>query len=62
MEAKPWHVLTKPTLSKEEAQKRYDICKECPHLIAMTKQCRHCLCVMPLKVKVPNAFCPINKW
>lgn len=62
MDAKPWHVLTKPNVDKSVAQKRFDICKSCDALIKATKQCRHCLCVMPLKVKVPNASCPLGKW
>ena len=26
------------------------------------KQCKKCGCFMPLKVNVPGAKCPVNKW
>lgn len=37
------------------------ICEQCPHLL-ITKQCSQCGCVMPLKVKLPYAECPLGKW
>jgi hypothetical protein len=38
------------------------ICQECPELLNITKQCKQCGCVMPLKVKLKNATCPLEKW
>ena len=44
-------------LSKE----RMDICKQCPQLSDL-KICKKCKCVMPLKVKLVQAKCPLGKW
>lgn len=43
------------------AQERYTICQACPRLNALA-QCDECHCFMPSKVKLPNAFCPLDKW
>jgi hypothetical protein len=61
---RPWDMLNpaEPKSLTEEAQARYDICKSCPELTGVTKQCKQCLCVMPLKVKLQNAKCPLGKW
>lgn len=40
---------------------RYDICKECP-MFTLLKTCRECGYIMPLKVKMAGASCPLNKW
>ena len=42
--------------------KRYNICKECEHFRAITKQCKLCSCFMPIKTKMLEMTCPINKW
>ena len=44
-------------LSKE----RMDICKQCQYLNDL-KICKKCKCVMPLKVKLIQAKCPIGRW
>jgi hypothetical protein len=44
------------------ASARLEICLECPELIKVTKQCKQCGCVMPGKVKLLEATCPLNKW
>jgi hypothetical protein len=62
MKARPWHLLTEPILPKSIAEKRYNLCRECPELVHVTKQCKKCLCIMPVKVRVPSAECPLNKW
>lgn len=59
---RPWHLLTEPILPKHIAEKRYNECKQCPELVHMTKQCKKCFCVMPVKVRVPSAECPLQKW
>lgn len=41
---------------------RYSICKACPELIKVTKQCKKCGCVMTAKTKLEAAKCPIGKW
>ena len=48
-----------PELSTNE---RYKICESCEHFRASIKQCKKCGCFMPLKVNVPGAKCPVNKW
>ncbi len=63
-ESRPWDLLD-PNIQKinvEESEKRYNICLSCDRLIKLTKQCRECGCIMPAKVKLQNATCPLNKW
>lgn len=61
---RPWDLLDKnvPRTTDEVAFKRYEICKACPELIKLTKQCKKCGCLMNLKVKLAPAECPIGKW
>jgi hypothetical protein len=61
---RPWDVFnpSAETTTEEDASKRYAVCLECPRLIPVTKQCKECGCVMPLKVKLKNAECPLKKW
>lgn len=63
-ETRPWDILNPNTEYVEEAEstRRYDICKACPELIDLTKQCKECGCVMPLKTKLAKAECPLKKW
>lgn len=63
-ETRPWDMLNPNTEYVEEAEatRRYDICKACPELIDLTKQCKQCGCVMPLKTKLAKAECPLKKW
>jgi hypothetical protein len=44
------------------SNERYEICKACPELIKVTKQCKKCGCVMTAKTKLEAAKCPIGKW
>ena len=44
------------------ADQRYAICQSCEDFLTLTKQCRLCLCLMPLKVKWDKAECPAGKW
>ena len=48
--------------NEDEAGRRYDICKSCPELIDLTKQCKQCGCIMSLKTKLQHATCPLGKW
>jgi hypothetical protein len=45
-----------------EAESRLVVCLDCPHLIALTKQCKKCGCFMEAKTKLKSASCPIEKW
>jgi hypothetical protein len=49
-------------LSKEDASKRFDICKSCPELIKLTAQCKKCGCFMKTKTTLAAAKCPLSKW
>ncbi|NBO72810.1 MAG: hypothetical protein EBU66_19790 [Bacteroidetes bacterium] len=52
---------TKPA-NNELAEKRFNICKECPELIPVISQCKKCGCFMHLKTKLDAAKCPLGKW
>ena len=62
--AKPWDFLNPNTEYADDllADQRYDICKECPMLINISKQCKKCGCFMKVKTKLLHATCPIGKW
>jgi hypothetical protein len=62
--ARPWDLFNKKIgrVSGEIAKERLDICKACPKYVKTTHQCLECGCIMNLKVKLPNAECPIGKW
>jgi hypothetical protein len=61
---RPWDLLNpnETRAAEEVANLRYDICKECPMLIKISKQCRKCGCFMAAKTKLLHATCPLNKW
>ena len=63
-DVKPWDMINpqEQKASDEEATRRFDICKACPELIKLTKQCRNCGCFMAVKTKLEKATCPIGKW
>jgi hypothetical protein len=62
-QARPWDLLNSANYVDDElGANRYSICLECPELIELTKQCKQCGCVMPLKTKLINATCPLQKW
>jgi len=47
---------------EELSNERYSICKSCPELIKLTKQCKKCGCFMAAKTKLQLATCPLGKW
>lgn len=54
--------LTGAYIADSQAQEaRYDICKSCTAFTVL-KTCKECGCIMPLKVKMANASCPLGKW
>ena len=63
-DTRPWDLLNPNTeyAVETEADRRYDICKSCPELIDLTKQCKQCGCIMSLKTKLQHATCPLGKW
>ena len=57
--------------TQEEASRRWEICKKCPHLLydetnpdtgKKDGRCTHCGCFMNVKVHYAIAECPIDKW
>lgn len=63
-ETRPWDVIN-PNVEKVDtsiSESRMSVCTDCDRFISLTKQCKECGCVMPLKTKLKNATCPLNKW
>ena len=42
------------------ALQRIKICRECEHYKMF--MCSQCGCIMPIKTRIKNAYCPIRKW
>ena len=62
-ETRPWDVLNSENhIDQKTIDQRMDICKACPELIQLTKQCKKCGCFMELKTKLEYAVCPLGKW
>ncbi len=62
-DSRPWHLLNSNNYVEDEiALSRYEVCKLCPELIDLTKQCKQCGCIMTMKTKLINASCPLSKW
>lgn len=60
----PMDILNPKTEWVEDSlfNERYSICKACPELIKLTKQCKKCGCLMAVKSKMKLATCPLGKW
>ena len=54
--------MQSPLVTKQVAQERYNICKQCPRFNKVTLQCKECFCFMKLKVKLKDSHCPLAKW
>lgn len=62
-ETRPWDLLDSNKYTDQTvANKRLDLCKQCPELIKLTSQCKQCGCFMVAKTKLEGAVCPIGKW
>jgi hypothetical protein len=63
-DSRPWHLLdpNKHVSDEDLAKKRLNICSGCEFYTKLTTQCQKCGCVMPLKVHLAEAECPIGKW
>lgn len=60
--AKPWDILNKNNWTEKEIQQhRIAICEKCDDYLP-TKQCKNCMCFMPVKTTLMDASCPLNKW
>lgn len=62
--ARPWDLFNQNIgrVESSVAEKRFEICQECPRFLSKTGQCKECGCIMKLKTKLPNAECPLGKW
>ena len=68
---KSWLKGSQVITTQEEAERRWEICIECPHLLydetnpdtgKKDGRCTHCGCFMNVKVHYAVAECPIDKW
>ena len=68
---KSWLKGSQVITTQEEAERRWEICKQCPHLLYVETnpdtgkrdgRCTHCGCFMNVKVHYAVAECPIDKW
>lgn len=44
------------------ADMRLQVCQGCDRYLSVTRQCLECGCIMPMKVRLQNASCPLGKW
>lgn len=51
-----------PTVTEENRNKRFEICKACPEFMELTSQCKKCGCFMKVKTALESAKCPMGKW
>jgi hypothetical protein len=58
----PMYLKNDPDLEEPVNKQRLSICNECDKFLKHIKVCSECYCVMPLKVKLAGAVCPIGKW
>lgn len=57
--------LLNPASQKSDSilsKARLEICQSCDKYLDSVKQCKECGCIMPLKVRLANAKCPLAKW
>ena len=61
---RPWDLFNKNMNRAPSAvqQERLSICETCPFYRKKIGQCKICGCIMPQKVKLADAFCPVHKW
>ena len=68
---KSWLKGSQVITTQEEAERRWEICLKCPHLLydetnpdtnKKDGRCTHCGCFMNVKVHYAVAECPIDKW
>ena len=68
---KSWLKGSQTITTTEEAERRWEICKQCPKLLydqtnpdtnKKDGRCSQCACFMNVKVHYAVAECPIGKW
>jgi hypothetical protein len=50
------------TVSIDVSMARFQMCLRCPSLDKETRGCMECGCFMPMKVKLVDSECPLDKW
>ncbi len=53
---------SKPNVTNEEKDKRFEICKSCEFFVTQSQRCMKCGCYMPIKTGWRSQKCPIGKW
>jgi hypothetical protein len=48
-------------VDKEQKERRSNLCKSCDYLTS-SQTCVKCNCIIPLKIKLADASCPLEKW
>jgi hypothetical protein len=48
-------------VNQKTENNRNEICKKCESF-TLLKLCKECGCIMPLKSKLKDVVCPLNKW
>lgn len=64
-DSRSWIVQNVPFVSaevKQQAMKRIITCHRCPELTPKINRCKQCGCLMPAKVFLEKARCPLDKW
>lgn len=61
---RPWDLFNKNMNRAPSSiqQERLAICETCPFYRKKINQCKKCGCIMPQKVKLADACCPVGKW
>ncbi len=49
-------------LSKEEAERRQNICNSCPFFEKSSSRCGKCGCYLAVKTYLKAEHCPVGKW
>ena len=49
-------------LTKEEAERRLDICRSCPFFRKDDERCSKCGCYLSSKTYLKAEHCPVGKW
>jgi len=62
-DSRPWHILdpNRHVSDSKISENRLKICAGCEFYLK-TKQCSKCGCIMPVKVQLAEAECPVGKW
>jgi len=61
-EEKVKNLKDKILVDEETHKQRVDTCLSCEHYSKDMMVCKECWCVVPLKTKVKDFHCPLNKW